>query len=393
IAVLSSYAAMDSATSASAVIGPLNAWAGETAGLRFARLCTEQGYACRVTGYPAASVQMGPQAPQTFMTLLAECEAADHGVIYESRDALALAYRCSMSLAAQANAISGAQPLVLTYTSAHLGGDGQKTGIQPNDDDQLTVNDELVTRGSANVTGGLFEATETAAQFAATSALSIAAPPGGVGLYQDSQTINVFLDSQLGDQAGWLVHLGTVSELRYPAIPVNLARPALASLQNTIAALDIGDYLQVASPPAQVGPDTVKQLAWGYTETLGGYVWEITWQARPESPWEVLVLGSGLAGDCRLDSDGSTLHQAYTTTSTSLLVDTAAGFPLWLAGNTSPDFPFDIMIAGERMTVTAVSGTSGSQTFTVTRSVNGIVKAQAAGAAVNLFQPCYLALV
>jgi hypothetical protein len=36
------------------------------------------------------------------------------------------------------------------------------------------------------------------------------------------------------------------------------------------------------------------------------------------------------------------------------------------------------------MTVTNISGLSSPQTFTVTRSTNGVVKAQAAGAAVVL---------
>jgi hypothetical protein len=392
IAVQSSYDRMDSATSADSQIGPLNAWAGETAGLRFARLCTEQGYAYRVTGYPATSVAMGPQSPQTMMNLLQECESADHGIIYEPRGSLALAYRCSMSLAAQAASAAGVLPVVLTYTSAHLGEGAGKAGLEGADDDQLTVNDELVTRGSGSVTGSLFEATETAAQFAASSALSISAPPAGAGLYQESQTVNVWTDGQLGSQAGWLVHLGTVSEPRYTTIPLNLARPALASLQTAIAETDVGDYVQIASPPPQISPDTVKALVWGYTETLGGYVWTIVWASRPESPWEVLVLGSGLGSDCRADTDGSTLHQNYASGATSLLVDTTAGFQPWITGSSSPDFPFDIVIAGERMTVTAISGASSPQTFTVTRSVNGVTKAQSSGAAVNLFQPCYLAL-
>ena len=49
---------------------------------------------------------------------------------------------------------------------------------------------------------------------------------------------------------------------------------------------------------------------------------------------------------------------------------TTAGFPSM--------FPFDINVAGERITVTAITGSSTPQTFTVTRAVNGVSKAQAA---------------
>src|SRR5690606_31238296 len=38
------------------------------------------------------------------------------------------------------------------------------------------------------------------------------------------------------------------------------------------------------------------------------------------------------------------------------------------------DFPFDVMIAGERCRVLEVSGESSPQTFTVVRAVNGVVK-------------------
>lgn len=58
----------------------------------------------------------------------------------------------------------------------------------------------------------------------------------------------------------------------------------------------------------------------------------------------------------------------------------------------SDDFPFDIRVGGEVMTVTSISDGSSPQTFTVTRAVNGITKAHAAGADVRLASPTYLAL-
>jgi hypothetical protein len=60
--------------------------------------------------------------------------------------------------------------------------------------------------------------------------------------------------------------------------------------------------------------------------------------------------------------------------------------PLWSAN----DGAFDIRVGGEVVTVTAISGASSPQTFTVTRSVNGVVKAHSGGAAVELDQaPVY----
>lgn len=71
----------------------------------------------------------------------------------------------------------------------------------------------------------------------------------------------------------------------------------------------------------------------------------------------------------------------------ALLVLTPSG-PPW----SGSAVPFDIIVYGERMTVTAVSGVSFGQVFTVTRSVNGVVKSHATGAVVELFKPSVYAL-
>jgi hypothetical protein len=48
---------------------------------------------------------------------------------------------------------------------------------------------------------------------------------------------------------------------------------------------------------------------------------------------------------------------------------------------------FDITVGGERMTVTNIAGGSSPQTFTVTRSVNGVSKTHLVNTPVRLFQP------
>ncbi|MEU7400014.1 carbohydrate binding domain-containing protein [Streptomyces sp. NPDC044948] len=70
----------------------------------------------------------------------------------------------------------------------------------------------------------------------------------------------------------------------------------------------------------------------------------------------------------------------------------AHGLTLRLAGGSPADFPFDIRVGGEVMTVTGISGTSSPQAVTVVRSVNGIRKPQAAGEPVRLAVPATIAL-
>ena len=69
---------------------------------------------------------------------------------------------------------------------------------------------------------------------------------------------------------------------------------------------------------------------------------------------------------------------------------TSAEYPVWTQ-NTA-DFPFDIILGGEVMTVISVAEASSPQTFNVVRGANGIVVAQAAGNAVNVYPNPYFGL-
>ncbi|MCY0961523.1 hypothetical protein OTB19_32195, partial [Streptomyces sp. H27-H5] len=121
----------------------------------------------------------------------------------------------------------------------------------------------------------------------------------------------------------------------------------------------------------------------GYTETRKppSRFWTITLNCSPAGPWTVSVVDDPVTG--RVDTDGSTLAAGVNSTATSLSVATV-GAPLWTTAGS--DLPVDIEVDGEVMRVTAISGASSPQTFTVTRSINGIVKSQASGADVRLDQ-------
>jgi hypothetical protein len=73
-----------------------------------------------------------------------------------------------------------------------------------------------------------------------------------------------------------------------------------------------------------------------------------------------------------------------------LVATTKSSSPLWTTN--AGDFPVDIAIGGERMTVTSISGASSPQAFTVARGINGVAPAQGAGRDVRLWQPPILGL-
>jgi hypothetical protein len=353
------------------VAGPFQAWLGETAALRFARICAEQGEPARVFGYPAASMPMGTQAIDSFINLLQSCEDADRGLLGEPRQSLALGYR---TLAAMVNQTPD---LALDYSA-----DQVSPPLSPIDDDQHTVNDVTVS----NVDGSSARVT-----LADGTAMSTGSPPNGVGSYANSYSVSIGNDAMLGDVAGWILHVGTVNEERYPSIAVDLADSALAGIAAAARAADVGDYLAVTNPPAFLPPGTIKQIVYGATETLGDFAEQIAWNTVPESPYEVAVVATGsAAADYHIDTDGSSLHAGITSGATSMQVDSGAGVTLWTT--TAGDFPFDVMMGGEQITVTNITGASSPQTFTITRSVNGVVKAHTAGEDIRLAFPAILAL-
>lgn len=323
----------------------LAAYTGETAGDRFARLCAESSIPGRVIGAPGVTVAMGPQTADTLANLLAECEGADHGQTFESRETFALCYRTLAALCQQ--------PAVLTldYASAQLG-DGTN-GLQPVDDDAYTRNDIIVTRGTTAITGSSHQAVLDDG-----SPMSISPPPAGVGEYSTSVTRNLADDAQLPDDGGWELLIGTVNEERYPVVPLNLARTAVASLTETIAEADAGDQIEISNPPAWLPPGPIAQLVLGFTETLGNYTWTIAFNCVPASPYGVGLLDDTSYG--RADTDGSQLASAVTATATAIDVETTGASGICWTQNAA-DMPFDIEAAGEVMTVSAVTGL-GSRT-------------------------------
>jgi len=354
-------------------VNSANGWTGEGAVERMARLCSEENVALGVDGRSGWSDDqaMGQQEAATLMDLLTECEQVDGGILFEPRDAFGLAYRPRSVLYEQTGP-------TLDYEQGHIA-----APFEPVDDDREVRNDVTVSRPSGS----------SARRTVDEGPLSTLPPPDGVGTYTEDVTLNVYTDDQLPDQAGWLAHLGTWDEVRFPSVTVNLAASAYTSdpdLHADAAGLDIGDLVTVDGLPVWMPPDPVAELVRGTTETITEHQWAISYTATPGGPYTHVGTLTEDAGDLRGDFTGATLDDPMDTTDTSLPLAVETGHPL--ATTVSGDMPYDVLVGGERMTVTAASGTSSPQTLTVTRSVNGVVKEHDAGAPVQLFDPVFAAL-
>ncbi|OKI47239.1 hypothetical protein [Micromonospora sp. CB01531] len=297
------------------------AWASfdaETAHVRFARLCAEDGVPLSVPAVPdLLATRMGAQQSGTSLDLYQHCEDADQGLIYE--EGFGLGY---LPRASRYNA------LVALSIDVALGQLGMP--FEPVDDDQALRNRWTVER---------FE-----------GALAVAADQQSIDLQgeiEGSATVNLATDDPLSEHASWRLHLSTVQEPRYPAVSINLAtHPELAAAW---CACKPGGRVQVVNPPLQNPPGVVDQLVVGATETYRGRrSWRATLNVIPASPWDVATVD----GEQRVAVDGSMLAAAISPGDVSLLLTSTAEQGPW---TTDPaDMPLAVRVGGERVTAAAI---------------------------------------
>jgi hypothetical protein len=329
--------------------------AGERADSRIARLCAENGVTFALFSATGAQL-MGPQGRDDLLTLLRECEATDGGMLYEPRSTTHLAYRTGESLYSQTPAAT------VPYV------DNLLLPFEPVEDDAGTRNRVTVTRdGGASAT-----VEET------TGPLGTAT----VGIYDEGVTLSLAADDDAERQAQWRVHLGTVDEARWPTIGYDLADPRMnAGLRDALlSAAGLGNRIDVTDLPPWLPPFDVSQIVEAYTERIAPLSYRIELACTPARPYRVPEWDR--AGD-RWSGDGTTTP-ALTATQTAFTVVPPAGVT-W----TSADGQYGILVGGELMTVTNVTGGTA---FTVVRAVNGVSKSHLAGSAVTLADPVYYGL-
>lgn len=348
-----------------------SAWINETAGARLLRLAAENNISLRVIGYAGSTELMGYQLIDTFMNNVYDCADTDGGVLGEARDELSIIYYARQALEAR-------QDAVLSYAQSHF-----SDILQPVDDDGGFTNDVTVSRPGGS----------SARVIITDGATSISPPPAGVGPYQTEVSRNA-TDARLPAVAGWMALAGSWDAARFPNIPVSMHRtevtgndPVFASL----VALELGNTILLDEMPVWLGPDDVPVLLEGYTETLGKYTWDFVFNCITAGPYEAVpVLGSDYS-PARLDATAHSIGGTMTTTATTVGFVTPTGSARWVdTTNYAAEFPLNLVIAGEVVTATAITGTSSPQTPTLTRSVNGVVKTHASGELVRLAHPLYL---
>jgi hypothetical protein len=341
-----------------------NGYPRETAADRFARVCEEARITAGVVG--SDSAEMGPQYPGTLTDILDEIARTDNGLIYDALTYNGLEMRTGRSRYNQTPALE------LTF------GVDVAPPLKPSTGDLGLTNSVTANRPS----GGTAVAQQTSGD------LNINDPfvdPQGIGLVPTTLDVNPETDDGLPNLAAWTLHTGTWPGARYENVTVDLtAHPELYQ-----AALSVrpGDLITIEDLEA----DLVE------LQVIGGqYVAEnnhlrVTFNCVPGGPYRILQVET--SGYMRIGSGTSSLAADFNA-GAAVSMSVAVTGALW--STTAP--PFHIMVGGVVLNVTAISGASSPQTFTVSATpVNGVTKLLSASAAshltrVDVYPPIFIGL-
>lgn len=349
-------------------------WNGERSARRVLRVGAENGRTIRVIGHPDISTSLGPQKSGTELEIYRACADAERALLGEARDEPVLQYRTRYSMYTQ--------PSMATFT---YGQAGESPVLDPDEPIDEVVNDYTAKREG----GSFYRSVQE------TGRLSVQEWPDGVGRQDREGTTVMQTDAQMFGVAGWETFLGTWDEARHAKIEFNVAKLedlGKTGLADGVLAIQAGDRYIIRGPglPEFLPPAPIELIALGWQETIKARRRTVVFNNMAARPWQV-----GVGGITPADSDGTTLVGALTAvtpgTVQAVSVD-VVGTP-W---STSSLFPliFEIWKNGlpaERVEVTAIAGASSPQTFTMTRGIDGMCIAHAAGAELWLYAPLRVA--
>jgi hypothetical protein len=329
-----------------------NGYNTEYAQDRWVRLLASIGIPTTVIGASADTVPMGPQKPGLVYELLEECVRTEGGLQWDTTNGYGVSFRNRMSRYGQTvrmaltKGVDVAPPLLKTIGAVGVA-------------NRMTVTN---TSGASVTVSRL------------SGALSVQNPPAGIGEVRGQVDVNYAADALLDDRAGWELNLATLDRPRYLQVTIDLlANPGYKA---AVAALRPGDLITLAG----VEPDPVPLHALQWTHKIDHTVRTVTLKCVPADLWQ-----SGLYGTARYSVRSSSVNATMTTTSTSLSVLLTDPKDYWSSTATGYDL---VLNGGERVRVTGAfsAPVANVQTATVTRSINGVVRAHVVGEPVTLYQ-------
>lgn len=342
----------------SGVLADFNGRANERTGDRFIRLFADVGITAFVDGTTALGELMGGQPVDTLANLIKEIRDTDDGIVYDSKNAI-------RPVLALRNIRYNGVPITIDVTDENTG----LVTLPEEVTDDLPIHN-LVTVENRN--GGSLTTEDS------TSIMGTQYPPLGRGKYLQTITVNVYDPVQrLLQQANWWLKRGTVNLPRFPQLTLDL-HTVNANRVAQLEAIGIGSVIEIVN----FRENTIRLNVVGYTEVLGTHSRRITYTCAADQQFQAGVWNSLTS---MWDLKTCTLNAAYDK------IDTTMVFKVTSDETWSSTTPYDLLIGGERITVKTMAARAGTgpytQTATVVRSVNGVVKKQLSGEPVHIFTP------
>jgi hypothetical protein len=347
---------------ADAAKNAFNGYVGEVAGERYFRLLEEEGIFPSLVGDTADTMPMGRQVAGTLSAQLQEIADTDRCLIYDARFSQVPEMRTRVDLYRQT-------PVTFTWP----------------DDIAQPFMEKYDYVGTANrVTASQRDGGEATAVLE-SGPMSIQPAPDGIGERKAGVDVNVADEIYLPDIAGWELAQGTLPGARFPQVTINLdARP---DLESKVVDINLGDRITIDG----FRFDLLDLIVIGIDETVRRKSRKVTYTCIPGAVFS--QVGEYDDSAQRYDSASTTLKTGVNSSATALTFRTADINDVW----STTEEPYDVVISGERLTVTAMgtaSLVSGEydQAATVTRSVNGVTKSLSAGAEIHIAAPGRYAL-
>lgn len=326
--------------------------AGETISARVADLAVDRSVP--ITLPATIGTLAGPEPIGTALDVLRDVERTERGLLYDGlSDGLVLLGR-----AARYNRS-------MTF---ELPAEMVKHGLlEPDDTERATTNRVKASRPQGS---------DAIAQ-ALTGPLGV----NTIGPLESSIKVNPALESALLGYAQWGVYLGTREALTFPTVGFNvLADPSLAPGWLAVTPWLRMDITGLGAVLDGAPFNTYPAIIEGWIETISSSEWSVSVHCSPEAPYEVITRDSSGARGRRQAVD-STLSVGFDSDAMSFTVSSGK---LWTTS--AGAFPMDIMVNGEQITISSITGATSPQTFNASaRYVNGVRKGHLAGESVTIY--------
>lgn len=348
------------------VYGASKAFVGEDPNTRLSRICGEEGIPYLTVGTYTTSRTMGAQGTDDTSTILREAREADFGSLYDG---------LSFGLNYQGISQRYGQAITMILNAATsqfmVGGGG--SGWEPPDDDFLVRNYITATLKNG---GNSIIAQDTTSDFRVAR----------IGKYPDSYTVNLQDATHLTDVAQWPLRAAQLYAQAFRYTPIELdfaARPTLVASWITMLPGSRIQLTNLSSWYAGHPPGPVDLCVIGWSQSIGQRTWNATLNCILNDPYNVFTVADSSVG--RIDAGAATMASTATAGASSLSVASGDGTLFTTTATFPADFPFYVNIDGIQVKVTAITGTSSPQTFTVDATT--VTKTLSSGKAVKLWKP------